>query len=57
MAQENHISALARKHAALDQQVDQLQKNPLSDPLTIQVLKRKKLKIKDRLNNVGEVQA
>lgn len=50
MSQENHVAALKRKHETLDQQVDQMQNLPASDPLQIQALKRQKLDLKDQIS-------
>ncbi len=44
-----HVSALQLKHAGLDQKLQQEMNRPLPDLVTIQQLKKKKLRIKEEL--------
>jgi hypothetical protein len=44
-----HISALQLKHAGLERQIHDELSRPLPDPATVQILKRRKLKIKEEL--------
>ena len=44
-----HASALQLKHAGLDQKLQQEMTRPMPDLATIQLLKKKKLRIKEEL--------
>ena len=45
----SHVSALQLKHAGLERQLADEQSRPMPDLVTIQVLKKRKLKIKEEL--------
>ncbi|WP_343613793.1 DUF465 domain-containing protein [Novosphingobium sp.] len=45
----SHYTALQTKHAGLERRIHQELSRPLPDPVTIQSLKRAKLRIKDEL--------
>lgn len=45
----SHVSALQLKHASLDRQLQQEMNRPSPDNAMVQVLKRRKLRIKDEI--------
>lgn len=45
----SHVSALQLKHAGLERQLSEEQNRPMPDLMTIQILKKRKLKIKEEL--------
>lgn len=45
----SHVSALQLKHAGLERQLADEQSRPLPDIVTIQMLKKRKLRIKEEL--------
>jgi hypothetical protein len=47
----SHVSALQLKHAGLERQLADEQSRPMPDLVTIQVLKKRKLKIKEELTH------
>jgi hypothetical protein len=47
--EQSHVSALQLKHAGLERQIRDEQSRPVPDLVTIQQLKRKKLRIKEEL--------
>ena len=49
MVNANHIQALRERHAALDRQIEDLQKHPGSEDIDIKKLKFDKLRVKDEL--------
>ena len=56
MSVQEHIESLRAKHAHLEQEIDDELHRPLPDQVTLQRLKKEKLKIKDeiaRLNANG----
>ena len=52
MTTEGHIAALERRHKELERQIDDEMTHISHDDLTIAVLKRKKLEIKDELQKL-----
>ena len=48
--ESSHASALHTKHASIQRQIEQEMSRPSPDLVTIQHLKRRKLRIKDELN-------
>ena len=52
MTTEGHIAALERRHKELDRQIDDEMTHLSHDDLTIGLLKRKKLEIKDELQKL-----
>ncbi len=49
MTSVSHLSALERRHEALEQQIAHETQHPSQDVLKIQELKRKKLEVKDQI--------
>jgi hypothetical protein len=47
--EQSHASALQLKHAGLERQIEDEQSRPLPDLATIQLLKKRKLRIKEEL--------
>jgi hypothetical protein len=47
-----HASALQLKHAGLERRLAEEQNRPLPDPVTIQLLKKRKLRIKEELSHI-----
>lgn len=52
MSIENRISALKKKHEAVDNEIRSLELRPGADELSIAALKRQKLALKDELSNL-----
>ncbi|RLJ40849.1 hypothetical protein BCF46_3420 [Litoreibacter meonggei] len=50
MTISSHLSELKRKHDALSQQVEEAQKSPSSDDLTVVELKKQKLRLKEEIS-------
>lgn len=50
--EQPHVSALQLKHAGLEQQIQDELSRPMPDLATIQLLKRRKLKIKEELAHI-----
>ncbi|HMO67580.1 MAG TPA: DUF465 domain-containing protein [Novosphingobium sp.] len=48
----SHVSALQHKHAGLERQLEQEMNRPLPDPVLIQQLKKRKLRIKEELSHI-----
>jgi hypothetical protein len=48
----SHVSALQLKHAGLERQLADEQNRPLPDLVTIQMLKKRKLRIKEELAHI-----
>ena len=48
--ESSHVSALQMKHAGLERQIQQELSRPSPDLTTVQLLKRRKLRIKDELS-------
>ena len=47
----SHVSALHTKHAHLDRQLHEEMSRPVPDIATLQLLKRRKLRIKDEIGH------
>jgi hypothetical protein len=45
----SHLSELRRKHEALDMRIEQEQRSPAADDLTIASMKKEKLRLKDEI--------
>ncbi len=54
MSLSSHLQELQRKHEHLSQMVEQEQRSPGSDDLTIRSLKRQKLHIKEEISRLSE---
>jgi hypothetical protein len=54
MSLDTHLSQLARKHDALEQELHDAMQSPSSDDLRIAELKRKKLHLKDEINRLRD---
>lgn len=54
MSLETHLSQLARKHDALEQELHEAMQSPSIDDLHIAELKRRKLHLKDEINRLQE---
>ncbi len=52
MTISSHLSELQRKHAILSQQVEEAQRSPGADDLTIVELKKRKLLLKEEINRM-----
>ena len=46
----SHVSALELKHAGIEQKLHEEMSRPLPDEVTVQTLKKKKLRIKEQLS-------
>lgn len=49
MSLQSHLSELRRKHEQLSSQIEQEQRRPSSDDLTIAAMKKEKLKLKEEI--------
>lgn len=49
MTISSHVSELKRKHDALSQRVEEAQRSPGSDDLTVVELKKQKLRLKEEI--------
>lgn len=49
MSLTSHLQELEKKHAHLSQQVEDAQRTPSSDALTLTALKKKKLQLKEEI--------
>lgn len=49
MSLESHVTALRNKHADLDREVVDLERSPSVDPTSIRDAKRRKLAVKDQI--------
>ena len=47
--EQSHVSALQLKHAGLERQIQEELSRPMPDLATVQVLKKRKLRIKEEL--------
>ena len=47
----SHVSALEHKHAGLERQIQQELNRPEPDNATLQMLKKRKLRIKDEISS------
>lgn len=55
MAMEPHLAELERKHAALDQEIEEAMRHPGIDTLALSELKRRKLSLKDEIERLKTV--
>jgi hypothetical protein len=53
MSLTSHLDHLRQKHQALEERIEDEQRRPGSDPLTIASLKRKKLLLKDEITRLA----
>lgn len=53
MSLTSHLDQLRQKHQALEKQIEDEQRRPGSDPLTIATLKRQKLHVKDEITRLA----
>lgn len=53
MSVQNHIAALKKKHADLDDEIRAAEARPGSDDLEIAALKKEKLRIKDEIHQLS----
>ncbi|MDT8345971.1 MAG: DUF465 domain-containing protein [Thermohalobaculum sp.] len=53
MSLTSHLDQLRQKHQALEKQIEDEQRRPGSDPLTIATLKRQKLYVKDEITRLA----
>lgn len=52
MTISSHLSELQRKHAILSQKVEDAQRSPGADDLTIVELKKQKLRLKEEITRI-----
>ncbi|MHA1559629.1 MAG: YdcH family protein [Alphaproteobacteria bacterium] len=52
MSSESHRSQLERRHADLEQQINEATNHPSADPLELTDLKRRKLRLKDEITKM-----
>ncbi|MCC6926315.1 DUF465 domain-containing protein [Novosphingobium sp.] len=50
--EQSHVSALQLKHAGLERQIAQEMSRPMPDLAAIQLLKKRKLRIKEELEHI-----
>ncbi len=55
MAMEMHLAELERRHAAIDQQIEDAMRHPGTDTLVLTELKRRKLVLKDEIERLKTV--
>ena len=48
----SHVSALQLKHTGLERKIEQEMSRPLPDLATLQLLKKRKLRIKEELEHI-----
>lgn len=53
MSITSHVTELKRKHEALSEQVEAAQRSPGSDNLSIAVLKKQKLRLKEEISRLA----
>lgn len=53
MSLESHVQALRKKHAHADREVEVLERSPSSNDLDIQAAKRRKLALKDEIEQAS----
>ena len=49
MSAKSHLEELQRKHLALDTEISEKQKSPGVNTLDLQILKKRKLKLKEQI--------
>jgi hypothetical protein len=52
MTQQNHLAELERKHQALEREIQDAMSHPGTDDLKLAELKRRKLQLKDEIENL-----
>ena len=52
MSSESHLSQLELRHADLEQQINEAMNHPSADPLELADLKRRKLRLKDKITRM-----
>jgi len=52
MSSESHLSQLERRHADLEQKINEAMHHPSADPLELTDLKRRKLRLKDEITKM-----
>ncbi|NNK77955.1 MAG: DUF465 domain-containing protein [Litoreibacter sp.] len=53
MTISSHLSELKRKHEVLSQQVEEAQRSPATDDLSIVELKKQKLRLKEEITKLA----
>ena len=53
MTISSHLSELKRKHEVLSQQVEEAQRSPATDDLSIVELKKQKLRLKEEITRLA----
>ncbi len=53
MSLSSHLTELRRKHQTLSQEVEQAQRQPATDALTIAQLKKQKLRLKEEITRLS----
>ncbi|MDE3078544.1 MAG: DUF465 domain-containing protein [Paracoccaceae bacterium] len=54
MSVTSHLQELRRKHESLSERVEQAQRNPGMDALTIADMKKQKLKLKEEISRLSQ---
>lgn len=57
MSFEAHLAELQKKHSELEREIDEAMLHPSVDDLTVSELKRRKLMIKDKIQQLSEAPA
>jgi hypothetical protein len=52
MTQQSHLAELERKHQALEREIQDAMSHPGTDDLKLAELKRRKLQLKDEIENL-----
>jgi hypothetical protein len=53
MSVDAHLEELRRKHARLSEQVEEEERHPAADELTVRSMKREKLKLKEEISRLS----
>lgn len=53
MSLDSHVAALRSKHAEADRQVTELARSPSADPFEVTEAKKRKLALKDQIENAS----
>lgn len=54
MSLSSHLQELRRKHQALAEQVEEAQRQPATDDLTIADMKKQKLRLKEEITRLSQ---
>jgi len=54
MSLETHVEALCKKHATIDEIIEQEEHRPIPDTLRLMDLKRRKLRIKEEMSRCAD---